>query len=169
MSDSPADAAADPFEEQRRLFDLLSQETRHHIIQNILGHPKHLLSLDELEYMLPKSKASIKAQLDNLIEADIVARYIHEPSEQARDLPSQFYGFTERGVQILYDYKYLRGLPVARALYDKTRKSRKIERHEDAPRPDLPEAVANALAFDEPDPEDVDIETSGADIGVGDR
>jgi hypothetical protein len=165
MSDSPVNTATGPFEEQRQLFDLLSQETRHHIIQNILGHPKHLMSLDELEYMLPKSKASIKAQLDNLIDADVIALYTYEPSKGTRDLPSQFYGFTEHGVQILYDYKYLRGLPVARALYDKTRKSRKIERHEAAPRPDLPETVVNALEFDEPDLDDIDTDV---DIDVAD-
>lgn len=158
MSDSPARADAGPFAEQRRIFDLLSQETRHHIIQNLLGHPEHLMSLDELEFMLPKSKAAIKAQLDNLIEADILALYSYEPSEGTRDLPSQFYGFTEHGVQILYDYKYLRGLPVARALHEKTKKSRKIERHEAAPRPALPKAVAEALEFDEPDLDETDLD-----------
>jgi hypothetical protein len=171
MSDSTIRTDAGPFAEQRRIFDLLSQETRHHIIQNILGHPAHLMSLAELDFMLPKSKAAIKAQLDNLIEADILALYPYEPSEGTRDLPSQFYGFTEHGVQILYDYKYLRGLPVARALYEKTRKARKIERHEAAPRPDLPSAVAEALEFDEPDMEEVDpdIDASSGAVADADR
>ncbi len=70
--------------------------------------------------------------------------YTHEPSEEKRDLPSQFYGFTERGVEILHDSKYLRGLPVARALYENTRKTEKVERHESPPRPELPTAVAEA-------------------------
>jgi len=109
------------------------------------------MSLAELEYMTGKSQAAIKDQLETLIEAEILARYTHEPSEDKRDLPSQFYGFTERGVEILHDYKYLRGLPVARALYENTRKTEKIERHESAPRPDLPATVAEALEFDEPD------------------
>ena len=60
------------------------------------------------------------------------------------------------GVEVLHDYKYLRGLPVARALYENTRKTEKIERHESAPRPELPDAVANALEFDEPDLDAVD-------------
>ncbi|MFC7197792.1 hypothetical protein ACFQL4_29265 [Halosimplex aquaticum] len=71
-------------------------------------------------------------------------------------ISSQFYGFTERGAEVLHDYKYLRGLPVARALYESTRKTEKIERHESAPRPELPEAVAEALEFDEPDLDAVD-------------
>lgn len=158
MSETGLKDAGGPFAEQRRIFDLLSQETRHLIIQEILGHPKHLVSLAELEYMVGKTQAALKAQLENLIEANIVAQYVYEPSEGKRDLPSNFYGFTEHGVQILYDYKYLRGLPVARALYEKTRKTEKIERHEAAPRPDLPKAVAEALDFDEPDSEEVDPE-----------
>jgi DNA-binding Lrp family transcriptional regulator len=157
MSETHTGAAdAGPFAEQQRLFKLLSQDTRHLIIQELLGHPTHLMSLAELEYMTSKSQAAIKDQLETLIEAGILERYTYEPSRNKRDLPSQFYGFTERGIEILHDYKYLRGLPVARALYEKTRKTEKIERHESAPRPELPAAVADALVFDEPDLEAVD-------------
>jgi len=148
-----------PFAEQQRLFRLLSQDTRHLIIQELLGHPSHLMSLAELEYMTGKSQAAIKDQLETLIEAELVARYTHEPSEKRRDLPSRFYGFTARGVEVLHDYKYLRGIPVARALYDSTRKTEKIERHEAAPRPELPTTVSEAMAFEEPD-------GSGVDFGL---
>lgn len=152
MSESHIGTAdSGPFAEQQRLFKLLSQDTRHLIIQELLGHPAHLMSLAELEYMTGKSQAAIKDQLETLIDAGILARYTYEPSEGKRDLPSQFYGFTRRGVEILHDYKYLRGLPVARALYENTRKTQKIGRHESAPRPELPTAVAEALEFDEPD------------------
>ena len=145
-----------PFAEQQRLFKLLSQDTRHLIIQELLGHPAHLMSLAELGYMTGKSQAAIKDQLETLIDAGLLARYTYEPSAEKRDLPSQFYGFTERGVEVLHDYKYLRGLPVARALYENTRKTEKIERHESAPRPELPDAVVEALEFDEPDLDAVD-------------
>lgn len=145
MSDSSSASDSGPFEEQRRIFDLLSQETRHLIIQYILGHPEHLMSLDELDYVIPKSKAAISDQLDNLIEADILDLYRYEPNEDKRDLPSKFYGLTERGVEVLHEYSYLRGVPVARALYKNTRKSEKIERHEKAPRPELPRSVRETL------------------------
>ena len=144
-------ADAGPFAEQQRLFELLSQDTRHLIVQEVLGHPPHLMSLAELEYMTGKSQAAIKDQLETLIDADLLACYTYDPSEGTRDLPSQFYGFTERGVEILHEYKYLRGLQVARTLYETTRTTEKIERHESAPRPELPDAVAEALEFDEPD------------------
>ncbi|WP_458190476.1 ArsR family transcriptional regulator [Haladaptatus sp. NG-WS-4] len=149
MSDSSSATKSGPFEEQRRIFELLSQETRHLILQTILGHPAHLASLDELEYMIPKSKAAISDQVDNLVEAGILDLYPYEPSEDKRDLPSKFYGPTERGIEILYEYNYLRGVPVARSLHKNTRKSEKIKRHENAPRPTLPESVRDALVIDE--------------------
>jgi len=150
---------ADPFAEQQRLYELLSQDTRQLIVQELLGHPTHLMSLAELEYMTGKNRVTITNHLDTLREEDIIARYIFEPNKETRGLPAQFYGFTERGVEILHDYKYLRGVPVARALYENTRKTEKIQRHEAAPRPDLPPAVAKALEFDEPDLDDVDVGT----------
>jgi predicted ArsR family transcriptional regulator len=152
---------ANPFAEQQRLFELLSQDTRQLIVQELLGHPAHLMSLAELEYMTGKNRATIKNHLDTLRDEDIIVQYIFEPNKKTRGLPAQFYGFTERGVEILHDYKYLRGIPVARALYENTRKTEKIQRHEAAPRPDLPPAVAKALEFDEPDLDidDVDVST----------
>lgn len=146
MSDSSSASKSGPFEEQRRIFDLLSQETRHLVIQYLLGHPEHLMSLDELDYMIPKSKAAISDQLDNLIEAGVLDLYHYEPSKDKRDLPSKFYGLTERGIEILHEYNYLRGIPVARSLYKNTRKSEKIERHENAPRPELPDSVRETFA-----------------------
>lgn len=152
MSERSRGGKTDPFEEQRRMYDLLSQETRHLILQNILGHPEHLVSLDELDYMIPKSKGAIGDQLDNLIEAGILAEYYSESNDGKRDLPTQFYGCTEYGVGILDEYNYLQGLPVARALYDNTRKSDKIRRHENASRPDLPETVRTALSLSSEEP-----------------
>lgn len=151
MSDAPAAKGHGPFEEQRQIYDILSQETRHLILQFILGHPTHLPSLDELAYMMPKNKAAIRDQLEVLCENEIIDCYRYPPNEDARDLPWQFYGLTEHGVEILYEYNYLRGIPIARALYDNTRLSEKAQRHRDAPRPELPSRVTNALTIDEDD------------------
>lgn len=148
MSDLPAADDGGPFEEQRQMYDLLSQETRHLILQYILGHPAHLPSLDELAYMMPKNKAAIRDQLQVLADSKIVERYEYPPNEDSRDLPSQFYGLTDHGVHILDEYNYLRGLPVARAIYANTRVSEKVERHRDAPRPNLPATVSQALSLD---------------------
>lgn len=72
MSDTAPERFEDPFAEQRRMRKLLSQETRHLIIQLILGHPTHLVSLAELDYMIPKNEAAILDQLERLREADIL-------------------------------------------------------------------------------------------------
>lgn len=148
MSDARAGEGG-PFEEQRRIYGLLSQETRHLVLQFVLGHPSHLPSLDELAYMIPKNKAAIRDQLQVLCEEGLVERYDYPPNEDSRDLPSQFYGLTEYGVEVLAEYNYLRGLPIARAIYDNTRLSERSQRHRDAPRPDLPEFVDRALRIDE--------------------
>lgn len=149
MSDTARDAFDDPFAEQRAMRELLAQETRHLIIQCILGHPHHLASLAELAYMIQKNDGAILDQLDTLQEAGLLNVYVHEPNESARDLPSRFWGPTERGIEVLYEHNVLRGVPIARAVYEETRKSEKVRRHETAPRPTLPEAVTDALDFDE--------------------
>jgi predicted transcriptional regulator len=151
MSDTVPEGFEDPFAEQQRIRELLSQETRHLIIQLILGHPAHLVSLAELDYVIPKNEAAILAQLETLQDAGILDVYVHEPNASTRDLPSKFWGPTERGVEILYEHNFLRGVPIARAVYEETRKSERVIRHEGAPRPVLPAAVTDALAFDEPD------------------
>jgi hypothetical protein len=147
MSDAPAEEQSGPFEEQRRVYELLSQETRHLILQFILGHPDHLPSLDEFAYLIPKNKVAIRDQLQVLTDEEIIALYDHPPNEDSRNLPSQFYGLTEYGIEVLEQYSYLEGLPIARALYDNTRLSEKAERHRDAPRPTLPPTVKRALTI----------------------
>jgi len=147
LTHMPVTKTADnPLDEQREIYELLSQETRHLILQNILGHPEHLPSLDELDHMIPKNKASIADQLDTLEEAEIIKEYTYEPNESSRDLPSNFYGLTPEGLEILNEHNYLRGLDFARTVYENTRKTEKIERHQDAPRAELPPEVASALS-----------------------
>lgn len=153
MSHTAGDAFEDPFAEQREMRELLSQETRHLIVQCLLGHPYHLASLAELAYMIQKNEGAILDQLETLQEAGLLEVYVHGPNESTRDLPSRFWGPTERGVEILYEHNFLRGVPVARAVYEETNKSEKVRRHETAPRPSLPDAVQEALQFEEPAPE----------------
>ncbi|MFC5973440.1 ArsR family transcriptional regulator [Halomarina salina] len=151
MSNTAPEGFEDPFAEQQRMRELLSQETCHLIVQVILGHPAHLASLAELDYMIPKNEVAILNQLETLQEAGILDVYVHEPNVSTRNLPSKFWGPTERGVEILYQHNFLRGVPIARAVYEETNKSERVQRHEDAPRPTLPKAVREALDFDEPD------------------
>jgi len=150
MSHTADDAFDDPFAEQREMRELLSQETRHLIVQCLLGHPHHLASLAELAYMIQKNEGAILDQLETLQEAGLVDVYVHEQNKSTRDLPSRFWGPTERGAEVLYEHNFLRGVPVARGVYEETNKSEKVRRHETAPRPSLPDVVQEALQFEEP-------------------
>lgn len=76
---------ADPFAEQQRLFELLSQDTRQLIVQELLGHPAHLMSLAELEYMTGKNRVTIRNHLDTLRDEDIIARYTSESNKENRE------------------------------------------------------------------------------------
>lgn len=147
---SEADREENPLERQRELMELLSQETRHSIVQALLGHPKHLASVDEINHFVPsKSKKTVEEQIDVLVDAEILASYEYPPNRDRRGLPWKFYGFTEYGTDILGDFNYLKGVPMARAVHRKTRTSEKIERHETAPRPPLPEPVRATFRLDD--------------------
>ena len=142
---------AAPYETQRTVQRYLSQETRHNILQVILGHPEHLVSVTEFDYYISKSRSTISEQLEDLASHDILRQYHHEPNAEVRDIPADFWGLTEFGVDLLEEYNYLRGLPIMRAAHDATHKTEAVQRHEDAPRPGLPEPVSEALEYDEPD------------------
>ena len=148
--DGASAADPNPLDRQRKLMQLLSQETRHDIVQALLGHPRHLASEDEIDYLVHnKSTGAVQDSIARLVEEDILAMYEHEPNKHTRDYPYKFYGFTEHGIDVLDQFNYLKGVPFARAAHEKTRKSEKIERHESAPRPDLPDEVAEALRFED--------------------
>lgn len=148
-----------PYEIQRTVQRYLSQETRHNVLQVILGHPEHLVSLTEFDYYVPKSRSTISEQLTDLADHEIVSRYRCESNADVRDVPADFWGLTEFGVGLLDEYRYLRGLPVMRAVHDATHKTDTVRRHEDAPRPNLPDAVSEAIEYDEPDPDDDTLST----------
>lgn len=158
-------ADAPPYEIQRVVQRYLSQETRHNVLQVILGHPAHLVSITEFDYYIPRSRSTIAEQLDDLAAHDIIQAYHHEPNENKRDLPADFWGLTEFGMAVLAEYNYLRGLPIMRAVHDATHKTETVERHEAAPRPSLPEAVTAALDYEETTPDnEVSARTSIRDL-----
>lgn len=157
--DRPVERAFDvdgtaPYETQRVVQRYLSQETRHNILQVILGHPSHLVSVTEFDYYIPRSRSTISEQLRDLADHELLDRYHHEPNADVRDVPADFWSLTVFGVDLLDEYNYLRGLPIMRAAHDATHKTETVQRHENAPRPELPDSVGDALAYDEPDQPD---------------
>jgi hypothetical protein len=140
--DSPSDDAG--------VAEFLSHETRHSIVQTLLGHPEVLTSADELNYFVAnKSRKTVDEQLDRLVEADILQVHEHPPNKETRGLPYRFYGFTDHALDVLEGFNYLKGVPWARAVHHQTTKSEKIEHHEAAPRPALDDAVRAAFRLDE--------------------
>ena len=142
---------SDQNETQQTVQQYLSQETRHNILQVILGHPHHLVSVTEFDYYIPKSRSTISEQLADLADHKILTQYSHQPNAEVRDLPTDFWGFTEFGLRLIAEYNYLRGLPIMRAAHDATDKTEKVQRHEGAPRPTLPALIQSVLTFDETD------------------
>ena len=146
MEKIPPGEALSPFESERKIHELFAQETRHRILQTVLGHPAHLPSLAELSYYSQKSESAVLDQLDELIENDLLDAYTLADGRGSRDLPGTFYGPTERGVFLFEKFGYLRGIAMVRAVQGRTAKTERIRRHESAPRPYLPPEVAHALA-----------------------
>jgi len=140
---------SDQNETQQTVQQYLSQETRHNILQVILGHPHHLVSVTEFDYYIPKSRSTISEQLADLADHKILTQYSHQPNAEVRDLPTDFWGFTEFGLRLIAEYNYLRGLPIMRAAHDATDKTEKVQRHEGSPRPTLPASIQSVLTFDE--------------------
>jgi hypothetical protein len=137
-----------PLDRQRELMNVLGQETRHSIIQTLLGHPHHLASVAEIDYMVAdKATKTVDEQLDVLVDAGILAEYEYPPNESTRGLPWVFYGFTPSAVGVLGDFNYLKGVPFAHAVHRSTKKTEKIRRHEEAPRPPLPTPVREAFGL----------------------
>jgi hypothetical protein len=147
-----------PYETQQTVQQYLSQETRHNILQVILGHPHHLVSVTEFAYYVPKSRSTITEQLADLANHKILIQYTHQPNTEVRDLPAKFWGFTEFGLGLIAEYNFLRGLPIMRAAHDATHKTETVQRHEAAPRPTLSTSVHSVLANYEPDQEDTNVD-----------
>ncbi|MDS0261883.1 winged helix-turn-helix domain-containing protein [Haloarcula sp. S1CR25-12] len=123
--------------DRREQLNLITQETRFVLIQNILSHPEQLPTLKELDYVNPgKSQSTIREHLERLIEADIVEEVTLPEDKRQRDLPWQFYGLTAAGRQLLEDADLLGAEPTLQDMYSMLETTPQIEKYASAPRPD---------------------------------
>ncbi len=90
-----------PFEKQRRAHRFITQETRYYTIQAILGHPDHLVTLDELEYLVPKNRSTILEHLDRLAEKGLVTKQVYDGDDAEQNDPREFWRFTSYGLTLL--------------------------------------------------------------------
>ena len=129
--------ATTPVHDGRKTLNVVTQETRFVLLQNILGHPTGLASLKELAYVNPsKSEGTIYEHLRTLIDHGIVGSYELPKDERSRDLPYKFYGVTEDGRSFLERHGMLRAEETLHETYDMVEKPAQIAKSENAPRPD---------------------------------
>jgi len=76
---STSDHTPSDLESVRERLNVVTQETRFALLQDILGHPSELPTLKELDYVNPsKSQTTIRQHLQQLVDAGIVEEVPHE-------------------------------------------------------------------------------------------
>ncbi|MFC5973928.1 helix-turn-helix domain-containing protein [Halomarina salina] len=134
---STSDHPPSDLESVRERLNVVTQETRFALLQDILGHPSELPTLKELDYVNPsKSQTTIRQHLQQLVDAGIVEEVLLPEDRRRNDLPYKFYGISESGRQFLDEHKLLRAQDTLREIYDRVEKTDDIERYETAPRPE---------------------------------
>lgn len=131
------DAIDSTVENQRQRLNVVTQETRFVLLQNILSHPQQLPTLKELNYVNPsKSKSTIREHLEVLIEHEIVEERTLPKEERKRDLPWRFYGLTDVGRDLLEEMGLLGAESTLQDMYEMLETSDEIEKYAQAPRPE---------------------------------
>jgi DNA-binding transcriptional ArsR family regulator len=134
---STSDQPPSDLESVRERLNVVTQETRFALLQDILGHPSELPTLKELDYVNPsKSQTTIRQHLQQLVDARIVEEVLLPDERRQNDLPYKFYGLSESGRQFLKEHKLLRAQDTLRAIYGRVEKTDAIKRYETAPRPE---------------------------------
>lgn len=126
----------------RGIRGLVSREPNHTVLQALLGHPQHAASRDELEFFAGEN---IGAALAELARADIIDVYERPESVGKEGYPVEFWGFTEFGIEVLAEYGLLKGYPLVCAVHASTVRSKRLQKHLMAPRPELPDKVRDAF------------------------
>ncbi len=124
-------------ERVRERLNVVTQETRFALVQDLLGHPEGVPTLKELDYVNPsKSRTTIRQHLQQLVEADVVEEVTLPDDRRRNDLPYKFYGISDEGRRFLEEHDLLRAEETLRSVYDRVEKTDEIERYEAAPRPE---------------------------------
>jgi hypothetical protein len=133
---STPDEATNDLGTVRERLNVVTQETRFSLVQDILGHPSGLPTLKELDYVNPsRSQTTIRQHLERLVAAGIVEEVELSEDRRQNDLPYKFYGISEDGRRFLDEHKLLRAEETLREIYSRVEKTDEIERYESAPRP----------------------------------
>ena len=130
------DSGKENLDTVRERLNVVTQETRFSLVQDILGHPSGLPTLKELDYVNPsRSQTTIRQHLQRIVDAGIVEKVELPEERRQNDLPYTFYGIREEGRRFLEEHRLLRAEETLRAIYDRVEKTAEIGRYESAPRP----------------------------------
>lgn len=114
----------------------ITQEPRANIISDLVGHPKGMPSMAELEYMNPSlGRSTITEHLEVLEETGVVATAAFPPGQRPeRSLPYEFYYITDQA-RLLFDRSNIFEEGVWTDTYAQVNKTDEIERYEAVTRP----------------------------------
>ena len=133
---STPDRAPSDLDSVRERLNVVTQETRFSLLQDVLGHPSGLPTLKELDYVNPsRSRTTIRQHLERLVDVGVVEEVLLPEDRRRNDLPYKFYGLSESGRRFLEEHGLLRAEDTLRGIYDRVEKTDEIERYENAPRP----------------------------------
>ena len=134
---STSDHPAGGIDRERKRLNVVTQETRFSLIQDIVGHPAQLPTLKELDYVNPsKSQTTIRQHLQELVNEDILEEFLLPKDQRQNDLPYKFYGLSEDGREFLAEHGLLRAEETLKEVYNSVEKTETIQRYESAPRPE---------------------------------
>jgi len=134
---STSDRTPTDLDRVRERLNVVTQETRFSLLQDILGHPSQLPTLKELDYVNPsKSQTTIRQHLQQLVDVGIVEAVELPKDRRRNDLPYKFYGISGEGREFLGEHGLLRAEETLQTIYERVEKTEMIERYETAPRPE---------------------------------
>ncbi len=127
--------AAEGFDEWRAL-QLSTDTNRANLIADIVGHPRGMISVEELAYLNPDmSEDAIRRHLHKLIDVGVVVEHALASGERMRDFPYKFYAIS-RDARALFDRNALFPEDAWRRQYESVKKTPRIRELESMPRPD---------------------------------
>lgn len=126
-------------DEDIRLLNLITQETRSNLIQNILGHRWMMPSKLELDRYNPsKSPGTITGHLNKLTDEGVLIRAVIPQGERSRSGPTAFFALTDRGYSLLEKHSvFIPKLDEIRYDHARVTKPDKVKQYELALRPTI--------------------------------
>lgn len=134
VGDTGQNTTSQGFDDWRAL-QKATDKKRADILADIVGHPKGMPSVEELEYMNPPlSEDAVRRHLRTLIDVGVVRARELEPGERIRDYPRKFYELTEDARE-LFDRNDLFPEKAWQRQYQSVERTGRIRELEEMPRP----------------------------------